>query len=239
MNSLSRRNFLVGAAAAAVTLQGSPDRLKVVVTGGHPGDPEYGCGGTVARYTDAGHAVTLLYLNHGQKGCPSKSPEACGELRTEEAKRACNILKATPKFSVFMDGDPSVNGKTYDEFRELLQEERPNLVFTHWPVDDHRDHRAMSMLVYDTWIKMNRGFALYYYEVSDGEDTQMFAPTDYVDITGVVARKKAACFAHASQAPERFYSLQQEVTHFRGLERGYGEAEAFIRLTKSTGHLLP
>jgi LmbE family N-acetylglucosaminyl deacetylase len=27
-------------------------RLKVVVTGGHPGDPEYGCGGTVARYSD-------------------------------------------------------------------------------------------------------------------------------------------------------------------------------------------
>ena len=25
-------------------------KLKVVVTGGHPGDPEYGCGGTIARY---------------------------------------------------------------------------------------------------------------------------------------------------------------------------------------------
>ena len=30
-------------------------KLNVVVTGGHPGDPEYGCGGTVARYADLGH----------------------------------------------------------------------------------------------------------------------------------------------------------------------------------------
>jgi LmbE family N-acetylglucosaminyl deacetylase len=239
MKSFSRRNLLVGAAAAVVVAKAAPDRLKVVVTGGHPGDPEYGCGGTVARYTDAGHAATLLYLNHGQKGCPSRSPDDCGELRTGEAKKACDILKAAPNFSVFMDGEPSIDGKTYDEFRKLLADEKPNVVFTHWPVDNHRDHRAMSMLVYDAWLKMNRSFALYYYEVSDGEDTQMFVPTDYVDITGVAARKKAACFAHASQAPEKFYSLQQQVTRFRGVESGYVEAEAYIRLTRNTGHLLP
>ena len=36
-----------------------------MVTGGHPGDPEYGCGGTVARLAAAGHEVVLLYLNDG------------------------------------------------------------------------------------------------------------------------------------------------------------------------------
>jgi LmbE family N-acetylglucosaminyl deacetylase len=34
-----------------------------VVTGGHPGDPECGCGGTIARYTEAGHEAVLLYLS--------------------------------------------------------------------------------------------------------------------------------------------------------------------------------
>ena len=238
MSSISRRKLLAGV-GVAVMARGSIGRLKVVVTGGHPGDPEYGCGGTVARYTDAGYAVTLLYLNHGQKGCPSKSPADCGELRAAEAKKACDILKAEPKFSSFMDGEARVDGNTYDEFRRLLDDEKPNVVFTHWPVDNHRDHRAMSMLVYDAWVRMKRSFALYYYEVSDGEDTEMFVPTDYVDITAVVSRKKAACFAHASQAPEKFYSLQQQVSRFRGLEHGCGEAEAFIRLTKDTEHLLP
>lgn len=239
MSFLSRRNVILGSLATGLFAKQAPARLKVVVTGGHPGDPEYGCGGTVARYTSAGHAVTLLYLNRGQKGCPSKTPTACGEIRTAEAEKACRILKANPKFSVFMDGDADVNAGTYDDFRKLLSAEAPDVVFTHWPVDNHRDHRAMSMLVYDAWAASRRAFALYYYEVSDGEDTEMFAPTDYVDITAVADRKKAACYAHASQAPDKFYALQEQVTEFRGLERGCQQAEAFIRVTGSRPGLLP
>src|SRR3569832_2305070 len=56
-------------------------KLKIVVTGGHPGDPEYGCGGTVARYTDLGHEVLLLYLTQGE---PPGSTQRKGE-RVEEA----------------------------------------------------------------------------------------------------------------------------------------------------------
>ena len=56
-------------------------------------------------------------------------------------------------------------------------------MFTHWPIDNHADHRAISMLVYDAWLRMRKSFALYYYEVSNGEDTLQFAPTDYVTIS--------------------------------------------------------
>jgi len=36
-------------------------KLKVVVAGGHPDDPESGCGGTIARYSDLSHEVVVLY----------------------------------------------------------------------------------------------------------------------------------------------------------------------------------
>lgn len=55
MTWISRRHFLGSAALFAATR-----KLKVVVTGGHPGDPEYGCGGTVARFVGAEHEVVLL-----------------------------------------------------------------------------------------------------------------------------------------------------------------------------------
>jgi LmbE family N-acetylglucosaminyl deacetylase len=239
MSFVSRRTVVLGSLATPLLARQMPSSLKVVVTGGHPGDPEYGCGGTVARYTASGHSVVLLYLNRGQKGCPSRSPSECGALRTAEAEKACGILKAQPRFSVFMDGDAEVNGTTYDQFRKLLTAEKPDVVFTHWPVDNHRDHRAMSMLVYDAWASARHDFGLYFYEVSDGEDTEMFAPADYVDITGVADQKKAACFAHASQSPEKFYALQQQVTEFRGVESGWKQAEAFIRVSKDKRNLLP
>jgi LmbE family N-acetylglucosaminyl deacetylase len=55
-----------------------------------------------------------------------------------------------------------------------------------------------------------------------------FSPNRYVDITRQEARKKAACYAHASQTPDRYYELQDRVARFRGLESGYTRAEAFV-----------
>ena len=43
-------------------------------------------------------------------------------------------------------------------------------------------------------------------EVDLGAQTQNFHPTDYVDITAVREKKKAALFAHKSQDGERIYS---------------------------------
>ncbi|MDB6034204.1 MAG: LmbE family protein [Verrucomicrobiales bacterium] len=212
-------------------------KLKVVVTGGHPGDPEYGCGGTIARYADLGHEIVLLYLNKGEwTNKPGHDP---GPIRVTEAGKACEILKARPAFAGQIDGKAIIDQDHYQEFRHLLEAEKPNVVFTHWPIDNHADHRAMSLLVYDAWLRMNKKFALYYYEVSTGEDTVQFAPTHYVNISEVIQRKRSACYAHASQSPDKFYALQETVTRMRGLESGYKQAEGYIRHVQSPDFTLP
>jgi LmbE family N-acetylglucosaminyl deacetylase len=240
----NRRDMLggLGSWGSAVAIRVPPDdgpaerqrKLKVVVTGGHPGDPEYGCGGTIARFTELGHDVVLLYLNDG---VPSGKPK--DGRRIAEAGKACEILKARPLVAGQVDGDAVVDRAHYEAFRKILETERPAVVFTHWPIDNHADHRAMSMLVYDAWLRLKKGFALYYYEVSNGEDTVQFAPTHYVDITATEPRKRQSCFAHASQSPERFYALQEQVTRLRGIERGCRHAEGFIRHIQSPDFALP
>ncbi len=250
----SRRKLLnnVGRTVAAAALAGPPlgaredspvpaslRKLKIIVAGGHPGDPEYGCGGTIARYTDLGHDVVLLYLNRGGAGSPKLPAGELAALRSSEAAKACEILRARPAFAGQIDGQAIVDQAHYQEFRKLLEAERPDVVITQWPIDNHPDHRATSMLVYDAWLHMGKKFAFYYYEVSDGEDTQMFSPKHYVDITAVEARKRAACFAHASQTPDRYYALETEIARFRGIESGYRQAEAFIHQTQSPHGFLP
>lgn len=239
----SRRQFLKASYLAAAPLGAQnvrvAQKLKIIVTGGHPGDPEYGCGGTVARYSDQGHDVVLLYLNRGEKVCPETPAATAANVRPSEARHACEILKARPLFAPQCDGSAVVDAAHYQEFRKLLEAEKPDVLFTHWPVDGHRDHRAISMLSYDTWLSMNKKFAFYYYEVSDGEDTLMFTPTDYVDITATEGRKRQACYAHASQSPDKFYALQTQVSRFRGVESGYAQAEAFVRHSQSPRGLLP
>ena len=212
-------------------------RLKVIVAGGHPGDPEYGCGGTIARYVDLGHEVVLLYLNDGE--WPASKGGAPASTRLAEASKACQALKARAAYAGQTNGQAVLDSSHFDDYRKILEVERPDVVFTQWPIDAHRDHRATSALTFDAWLQMGRRFALYYYEVSNGEDTLQFSPTHYVDITATEATKRVACYAHASQTPDRFYALQDEVAKFRGIESGCERAEAFILQVQSPYEALP
>jgi N-acetylglucosamine malate deacetylase 1 len=214
-------------------------KIKVIVAGGHPGDPEYGCGGTVARYTELGHEVVLLYLNRGDSGYLEKPVVDSAPVRVAEASKACEILKARPAFAGQFNGRAVVDAAHYAAFQKIIEDEKPDVVFTQWPIDGHRDHRAISTLAYDAWLAMGKKFALYYYEVSNGEDTLMFSPSHYVDITAVEPKKRAACYAHASQTPDRYYALQSQVAKFRGVESGYAQAEAYIRHTQNPYQALP
>src|SRR5262245_29950497 len=67
----------------------SASKRKLIFTVGHPGDPRYGCGGTIARLADLGHDVILLYLN---RGAPNESPGQTDFPRVAEAASACKIL---------------------------------------------------------------------------------------------------------------------------------------------------
>ncbi|HPS12664.1 MAG TPA: hypothetical protein PLB87_05255, partial [Prolixibacteraceae bacterium] len=76
MKPVSRRNAIKGiGTAAAISLAGLPTllsakgevipnqrKLKIVVVGAHPDDPETCCGGTMALSSNAGHDVVAAYL---------------------------------------------------------------------------------------------------------------------------------------------------------------------------------
>jgi len=234
MTRVSRRNLLGGLLAGIATggmpleAQDERARLKAVVTGGHPADPMAGCGGTMARLADLGHEVVALCLPRGEAGIRGKSHDETAAIRSEEARKSCEILKARLRFVGQIDGATEIHRARYDEFRAILEEEKPDWVFTHWPIDGHRDHRVISMLVFDAWLKSKRKFALCYFEVETGDETQQFVPTHYVDITEAEPRKREALMEqHLYKTPPHLYSQQEIIHRFRGMEAGTKFAEAF------------
>lgn len=235
--SISRRVFLTSPAALPVFAQTAARPLKIVVAGGHPGDPECGCGGSIARFRDAGHEVVLLYLNRGEGYCGSAPRDRCASIRSSEAAEACRILRARAAFAGQIDGESVVDTGQYTAFEQVLSAEKPDVVFTHWPIDHHRDHRAISMLTLDAWWKAGKAYALYFYEVA--EDTTMFTPSEYVDITGSESARRAACYAHRSQQPDKWYPKQSEITRKHGAKCGCAQAEAFCRHPDSNRAPLP
>ena len=246
MRHFNRRTLLAGCGAAALSLSAvgaeapTRRRLKVVVAGAHPGDPEAGCGGTIARYVREGHEVVALYLTRGEAGVSGKSAEQAAAIRTAEAEAACKVMGARAAFAPQIDGATEVNAARATEFTRIVAQLVPDVVFTQWPVDNHADHRACAALTHAAWLGVGRMFALYYYEVDLGSDTQCFRPTHFVDVTDVEPLKRDACFAHRSQNPAGFYDKDHvPMMRFRGMECGRKLAEGFIHHDQSPAAVLP
>jgi LmbE family N-acetylglucosaminyl deacetylase len=241
----SRRQFLdaslltIPAVAGAGTDQTpAPGRAAqhIVCIGGHPDDPESGCGGTLARYAAAGHRVTVIYLTRGERGIPGRSLDEAAKIRTAEAQQACKILGATPVFAGQIDGATEVNAREIERMVALLKPDPPGAVFTHWPIDSHPDHQAASLLAIRAWYALKQSFTMYFFEVNAGSQTIGFRPTVHVDVTATRDAKKRALVAHHSQRGDEIYRVHHEPMEiFRGREIGTGAAEAFIRLGRSGG----
>jgi LmbE family N-acetylglucosaminyl deacetylase len=209
--------------------------LKIVCVGAHPGDPEAGPGGTLARFAAAGHSVSNIYFTRGEAGVDGKSHDEAAAIRTEEAIAACKILGAKAVFAGQMDGASVVNNEWVARMEQLIAEEQPDLVFVHWPIDSHKDHQCASLLTIQAWMRAKVKFELYFFEVGSGVETMTFHPTDYVDITSVQELKRRAVFCHVSQRPPEIYQLgvpgnQAIMEEYRGMQLGVKAAEAFVKM---------
>ena len=135
-----------------------------------------------------------------------------------------------------IDGSTEINLDRYREMRELIDREKPDVVLTHWPIDGHRDHAVCGLLVVDAWRRLGRCFDLYYFEVMTGTQTQLFHPTDWVDITSVLEQKHKACYCHESQQLEEVMrDWHEPMERFRGIECRRTAAEAFVRHAEPSG----
>jgi LmbE family N-acetylglucosaminyl deacetylase len=247
MSKHTRRRFLSGAlpvtlgatfgftdlsAAGNSARKLTDKKRKILVVGAHPDDPETICGGTMALFSNAVHEVVSAYLTRGEAGIEGKSYDESASMRTAEAHDACDILKARAEFLGQIDGNCEITQKRYDEMIDFIKKEDPDVIFTHWPIDTHRDHRICSLLVYDAWLRLGRKASLYYCEAMSGMQSQNYKPDTYVDITEVIEQKHKACFAHASQHMEETYPDHHgKMEIFRGMEAGCQYAEAFVKQT--------
>jgi LmbE family N-acetylglucosaminyl deacetylase len=237
--SNSRRNFVKTTAAGLglltlpQLLHAQPDssagKKKIVCFGAHPDDPESGCGGTLARLANNGHDVTIIYLTTGEAGIEGKAHSEAAAIRKQEAINACTILKAKPVFAGQIDGDTVMDNTWLVKVQKLIADEKPDLVFTHWPVDSHKDHQIASLLMIQTWVRSAKKSPLYFFEVCTGEQSMVFRPTDYVDISETQEQKRKSVYCHVSQDPPGIYGCgHAAMEEFRGRELGVKAAEAFV-----------
>ena len=247
-NALTRRRFIKDSVVVAAPLLAAANAqplsaadaaskrlLKIVCVGGHPDDPESGCAGTLKRYVQLGHSVTVIYLTRGERGIREKSLDESAKIRSAESESACKIIGARPLFFGQIDGATEITRAHVEAMIKLLATEDPDVVFAHWPIDTHMDHQVASMLTIRACMGLPKHPALYFFEVNSGSQSQGFLPNTYVDITSVLEHKKNALFAHTSQNGRGIWKEHHElIANWRGREAGVTAAEAFVHLNRGT-----
>jgi LmbE family N-acetylglucosaminyl deacetylase len=209
------------------------DKIRVLCIGAHPDDPETACGGTLARYAEAGHDVHVLYMTKGELGIVGKSPDEAGAIRSAEAEEGCKALGAKAHFFGHPSGAIKFDRPTADQLVAKLDAIAPDLVLSHWPIDTEYDHQIVAALALHAWLAKPRRHPLFLYEVEAGTQSLGFVPHAYVEIGNQLPKKLAAIRAHKSQEVERraYEKHHEPMERFRAREIAGVAAEAYAVLS--------
>lgn len=200
-------------------------RKRIVVFEAHGDDMEFTCGGTIAKFTDRGHEVTLVVATDNDKGSFELRADQLRAARDREIHGGASVLGVERVICLgYSDGELQEQAPLHvlrGQCMRVIREVQPDIVFT-WdpftPYEGHPDHRAIAMASHEA-----ASFArlpLYYPEqIEEGlaphyVGEQWFfakAPRDrnkFVDITDYIDRKIEALYQHASQMVLTVQDLQ-------------------------------
>jgi LmbE family N-acetylglucosaminyl deacetylase len=211
----------------------------ILAFGAHPDDIEFGCGGVIARETQAGRAAHFVVCSRGEAathGTPRR--------RTAEAKKAAVRLGATLEFAD-LGGDAHLEVRAAHALKlaAIIRRVRPAVVLAPTPVENqHPDHAALGRMVRDAarlarygGIRELRrrpahaiGQLLFYAVTVEGEPPGVAPVLIDISAPAVLLAWKEAMEAHASQAQTRRYlGLQFARASVHGHRCGVSMAMAF------------
>jgi len=196
----------------------TPNRVLVVLA--HPDDPEFYCGGTIARWAASGRDITYCLLTRGDKGADddSLSTQELAEIREVEQRAAAKTLGVHEvMFLNELDGYVLPTLDLRRDIVRVIRQVKPQVVVTCDPTNffpsstyiNHADHRAAGQATLDAVYPAARS-SLYFPELSLEEGLQPYKvrevyiagaqhPNITVDITDFFSQLVAALGEHRSQ----------------------------------------
>lgn len=193
---------------------------RVLVVTAHPDDVDFGSGGTVATWTDAGLDVSYCVVTDGDSGGFDRAvprSEIAGIRRDEQRMAAAALGVTDVEFLGYPDGRLEVSYELRRDIARAIRRVRPDRMVIHSPQRDlhslpgsHPDHLAAGeAAMCAVYPDARNPFAHPELLADEGLDAHtvsqvwVMSPNEhadhYVDVTDSVGRKVAALREHASQ----------------------------------------
>ena len=198
--------------------------MNILAIGAHPDDIEIGCGGSLIKYSRAGHNVYLLIMTAGEMGGDA-------DIRKSEQLESAKIITAKDViFKDYPDTNLPLNKVLISNIEAVVKKIKPDFIFVNYTHDTHQDHRTLAKgtISATRYIKN-----VLFYEVPTTHD---FNPSVYVDITDVIEQKVGCLEAHASQVMKTnieglsIVEIAKSSATFRGIQGRVKFAEGFVPL---------
>ena len=144
-------------------------KKNILAVGAHPDDIEFGCPVTLRNFIKKRYEVHDVIATNGENGFKTKSLSAKEriEIRKKEAQEAARKVGVKEiHFLGFKDGFLEYNESLREKLTLIIKEIRPEVVFTFDPANmdfdninlNHRDHRNISMAVFDAVFAAKNDF---------------------------------------------------------------------------------
>jgi len=214
---------------------------KVLIVAAHSDDEVLGCGGTIAKHTEYGDKVYVVFMTNGV-GSRYDTSKKDIDQRDQAAKKASKTLGvSSTKLFDFpdnkMDTVPLLD--IVQSIEAVINEFKPDIIYTHHIGDLNIDHQITHNAVM-TACRPQPGFCvkeIYTFEVPSSTEWQTpkyfpFAPNMFVDIGKQIEIKKAALafYGDEMRLPPHSRSIQNilRINAYRGNSMGVDYAEAFV-----------
>ena len=185
-----------------------------MVVSAHPDDAEFGCAGSVAKWTQEGRRVVYIVCTSGDKGSenPDISSQQLAKIREKEQQHAAAVLGVSDV--VFLRYPDQALEDTPDFRKAIVKQIRkykPETVVTSDPYRRyiwHRDHRITGQVTLDAVYPYARNLPAYPDLIQEGlmphkvKKMLFFGTEDVnlrIDITETFDLKLAALRCHKSQ----------------------------------------
>jgi len=176
---------------------------KILAIAAHPGDALFTMGAAVARQIHDGGAGVFLSLSLGERGAPKTiAVTQYGEMQRAATEKAAALLGAAALFLSYPDAQIPLNEEITMAVCDIIRQQRPDIVITHWSGSWHKDHQNCHLVVRDAVFyaglgTLERGKAAHavrrVYYAENWEDASGFQPDTYLDIEPVYERWLKAC----------------------------------------------
>ena len=201
-----------------------PFSPRILALGAHPDDIELGCGGSLAKFRNAGSEIHCAVFSR----CSDETP-ADPELRTREYFAAALELGIErPRIYDFPNRQmPEQRSAIMAEIDQLQETIEPELVLIPFAEDPHQDHETIARAAIRSFRR--RETILHFEILRYGSHT--FTPSLFIDITETLERKVAALRHYESQFGKRAYFDEESfrsLARTRGAQSGYDYAEGFV-----------